>query len=125
MPTPQPYINTLGLTPEVPYTPAQNEILQELLSSVDNLGTSQHIDYHSPQVTTTQEEVETFIPQYPQDLHLDINSLATLDNSSTNITPSISATTTLSSGLSEHTPLFPDYDSDLSTSMLRQLVVKW
>ena len=46
VPTPQPSMNTLVSTPEVPSTPAQQEILQELLSAFDNLGTSQHIDYH-------------------------------------------------------------------------------
>ena len=110
-------INIFGSTLEVPSTTSQQVNLQELLSKLDNLGTSQHVDYDSPQVTTTQEGVETFIPQPPQDLHPDINALASLSNTSTTMYPSISATTALPSYLSEHTPLFLDYDSYISPSM--------
>ena len=38
--------------------------------------------------------------------------------------PSISVTTTLSSVLFEHKPLFPDYDLDLIPSILQQFGVK-
>ena len=125
MPTPQPPINTLGSTPEVPSTPVQRYNLQELVSEFDNLGTSQYIEYHSPQFTTTQKGVETVMPKPQQDLHPYINALSTIYNPSTTMNPSITATTTLTSDISEHTPLFPYYDSDLSLSMLQQLGVKW
>ena len=65
------------------------------------------------------------IPKPPKDLHPATNALAALYNPSTTMTPYNSATTTLPSDISEHTPLFPDYDSDLSTSILQQLGVKW
>ena len=93
-------------------------------SSVDNLVTSQHIDYNSPQVTTTQEGVETVIHKPPQDLHPATNALADIFDTSTTITPSISVTKTLTSVISEHIPLLPDYYLDIIMSMLQQLRVK-
>ena len=63
VPTPRPSVNTLGSTLHVPSTPTQQKYLQELLSTFYNLGKSQHINYCSPQVTTTQKGVESFIPQ--------------------------------------------------------------
>ena len=74
--TSRPSINTLGSTPEFPSTTAQQESLQELLSEFENLGISQNIDYHSPQVTTTHEGVETVIYNPTQDLHSAINDLS-------------------------------------------------
>ena len=122
--TPLPYINTLGSTPEVPSTPDQQENIQEILSSFYNLGTSQHIEYHSPQVTTKQEGVEIFILHTPQDLHPDINDLAVISNPSTTMTPYISATTIIPFDISYHTTLLTDYESDLSPSIIQDLVVK-
>ena len=61
----------------------------------------------------------------PQDLHPYINSLSDIANPSTTINPYIIATTTLTSAISYHTHLFPEYDSDLNTSMLQQLVINW
>ena len=119
------YPLTLVIKSEVLSTPAQKENLQELLSAFNNLGTSQHVENNSPLVTTTQEWVETSITHTPQDLHLDINYLAALSNTSVTMNSSISATTALRLNLYERTPLFPDYDLDLSPSMLQYLVVKW
>ena len=70
-----------------------------------------------PQVTTTQEGVETATPEPTQYLHPNSNALDSLDNPPTTMDPSISATTTFPSYLSEHTPLFLDYDSYISPSM--------
>ena len=113
-----------AITSLTPSTPDKKN-LQELLSAFYNLVTSQHIDYHSPKVTTTQEGVETVIPLPSQDLHPSINASADLVNPSTTMTPSISDTTTLASNLSDYTPLLPDYDSYLSSFMLQQLRLKW
>ena len=83
---------------------------RKFISAFDNLGKSQHIDYHSPQVKTTQEGVEIVIIQTQHDLHPDINAMGDLYNPPTTMTPSISATTTLPSYLYEHPPLLLDYD---------------
>ena len=79
-----------------------NFVLQELLSEFHNLGRSQHIDYHSSQVTTTTEVVETVNPHNPKDLYPTINALSALYNPSTTVTPSISATTALPSVISQN-----------------------
>ena len=119
VPTTQQSINTLGSTLEAPWIPAQPEDIQEILSEFDNLKRSQHIDDHSPQVATTQEVSEKVIYQLPQDLQPDINTLAALVNIYIIMTPSISATTTLPSYLSENSPLFLKYKLDISPSMLQ------
>ena len=124
MPKPHPSFNTHGSTPEVPSNPDQQENLQEILSEFDKLGTSQHIDNY-PNFSTTQEVVETVITQPPKCLHPTTNSLAAIANPYTTMTPSRSATTTIPSDLSIHTPLISDYDSNFSPSMLQQLRVKW
>ena len=118
VPTPRPSINILVSTPEVPSTTSQQENLQEILSAFDNLVTSQHIYYHSPQFNTTQECVETVITYPSRYLHPAINALATLDNPYATMTPYISATNTIPSNIYDHIPLFPDYDLDISPSML-------
>ena len=74
---------------------------------------------------TTHEWVETIIPQHPQYLYPAINDLYDLSNTPTTMTPSISAITTLPSDISKHTSIFLDHDSDLSPSILQQLVIKW
>ena len=123
--TTQTYINTLLNTQEVPSTPYQQDNLQELLSEFYNLVTNQYVGYPSSQVTNTQEGVEKVMTQTPQNLHHAINSLAPIYNTFTAINPSISATAIMSSDISERTLLFLDYDSDISPSTLKQLVVKW
>ena len=125
MTTPHPSTNTLGIPTVVLSTPAQQQNLQELLTQFEKLVTSQHIDYHPPQVTNKHKGVETVINHTTQELYPDINSLAGLFNISTTTNPSSSATTTLPSNPSEHTHIFPDYESDLSPSMLLKLVLKW
>ena len=67
----------------------------------------------------------TVFPQPLQDLHPASNALAALSNTYTTMTPSISATKKLPSDISVHTPILPDYDLDLSTSMLQQLELNW
>ena len=76
--------------------------------------------YLSDTYITTQ-----VIIQPPQYLYPAINYLDALANTSIIMTPSISDTKTLPSVISEHTPLFLDYDSDLSPSMIQQFGVKW
>ena len=76
-------------------------------------------------MSTTHEGVLKVIPQPLQDLHPATNALATIYNPCTTMTTSISATTKLSSGIPEHTPLFPEYNLDISTYMIQQLGVKW
>ena len=99
MTAPQPSINTLVSAREVPYTPAQQENLQELLSEFDNIGTSQNIDYRYSQVTNTHKGVETVITHNTRDLHPDINALDAIANISTTMNPSISTTKKLPSVL--------------------------
>ena len=78
-----------------------------------------------PQVNTTPEGIEKTTP-YPQhDLHLAINSLFAIDNPSTTMNSSISATTVSPSYLLKYTPLLTDYDYELIPDKPHQLVVKW
>ena len=67
----------------------------------DNLGTSQHIEYPSLQVTNIQEGVEAVILQPPQCIHPDTNDLDALANPLNTMTTYISATTTLTSYISD------------------------
>ena len=122
--TPQPPIDKIFSTPQFPSTHAQQENEPEILSAFDNLVTSQNIEYHYPQATTTQVGVETVIENPLQYLHPSINALADLAKPYTAMTTSTSAITAIPSFISEHTPLLIYYDSDLSSSMLQQLLVK-
>ena len=47
VPTSLVYIHSIGGTPEVPSTPAQQNNLQELLSAFDKIVTIQHNEYYS------------------------------------------------------------------------------
>ena len=87
------------------------------------LVTSQHIDYYALRSPPPIHGVKTVTPPPTQDPHPDINSLSSLANTSTTVITSISVKKIISSSLSEHTPLFPYYDSDLSPSLFQQLGV--
>ena len=59
-----------------------------------------------------------------QEINPAINELADIENPSTTMNLSVVTTTATPSDLSDHTPLFPYYASDLIPTMIQQSGVK-